>query len=86
MMHSDNGAKSNSKKRKILPAEKRVIIGLCEIGDVIELSDGRRCVVTGWLNGGPFGRWLSDDGTESEFMPVDSSLVCRVIGGFDRAR
>lgn len=78
-MHVDTGAKPSTKKRKSVPIEKRVTIGLCEVGDVAELSDGRRCIVTSYLNGGPFGRWLSDDGTEGEFMPISGSLACCVV-------
>ena len=67
-------------KRNSVPQEKRVTIDLCESGDIAELRDGRRCVVTSRLNGGPFGRWLSADGTEGEFVPIPGALACRVVG------
>lgn len=55
------------------------MIALCEPGDIAELSDGRRCVMAGHLNGGPFGRWLSAEGEEGEFMPISGLLSCRVV-------
>lgn len=78
-MHGDDGVKSKT-RRKSLPAGKRVTIELCEVGDIAELPDGRRCIVTGRINGGPFGRWLSPEGVEGEFVPISGALACRVVG------
>ena len=68
-----------SSKKKPLRSDKRSTIDLCESGDIAELDDGRRCVVTTQLNGGPFGRWLSEDGEESELVPISGDLACRVV-------
>ena len=85
MIHHDDTAgdpHSRSAKRKTLPPAKRIRIALCEVGDTAELGDGRRCVVTGHLNNGTFGRWLSPEGREGEFGPLDGALACVRVDGY----
>lgn len=80
--HDDSGKKEpTGAKRKIVPIAKRKVMGDCEPGDVLELEDGKRLVMTARISGGTFGRFLDEDGREGEIAEFPTSLPISRIRG-----
>lgn len=81
MRHGPSG-KEEKRKTKIVPVGKRRLVRDCEPGDVVLFADGRRAVVTAWLNGGSMGRWLDDADGEGEMTSLDSDAPIKRIRGY----
>ena len=64
---------------KPIPQRKRV--SDCDYGDLVELADGRRALVTGSITGSMYGRFLGPDGKEGPFERLPD-LSCRRIRGY----